>query len=387
MFCGPPSAGLRQILGVDHINEVAVWFDHPQVYYVHKARTAINKACRLLHLEEGTEILAPAYNCGMEIDALRHSGASVVLYQIDKEMRIDFIDIRSRVSHKTKAIYVTHFFGFPQRLTEIKDFCNQNNIYLIEDCALSLFSSNGATTIGSMADISIFSFPKTLPVPDGGMMVINNPDLAMNCWSLQAPKLTVIIRQLLPLLKSQVLRALADKGILYSLSWNISKGMRIFYPRYRHTEMVSQWPDLPISYYYDVQLSDKSMSKVSLRMLATFNVEEVISRRNEIYVQYLKLLSDVAGVKLLFRHLPQGVCPLKFPIIVRNRKRLCEKLNELSIDAITWWAGYHRHLPWDDFPDACFLKNNLLALPVHHQLNHKHIKFIAEKVIDFVEKA
>ncbi|MCX5704161.1 MAG: DegT/DnrJ/EryC1/StrS family aminotransferase [Candidatus Omnitrophica bacterium] len=190
-FCGPPSLGMGQILGIKEGNNVFSWFngnvERDVVLLIHKARTGIRHACRLLGLGSGTEVLAPAYNCGSEIDALLDSGASVVLYRIDRCCKIDIEDLRSRITSKTKAIYVTHYFGFPQGMGEIRELCSIYKIYLIEDCALSLFSSDGLKKLGDCGEIAVFSLPKTLPVPDGGVLVINNPDIMQGPWHLTPP--------------------------------------------------------------------------------------------------------------------------------------------------------------------------------------------------------
>jgi len=203
LYCGPPSSSLRQFVGrcCKDNDDVCSWFDKKQVYYVHKARIAIRSACELMKIEQGDEVLAPAYNCGSEISPLLNSGASVILYRVDKKGRLDLTDLRERISQKTRAIYVTHYFGFPQPLVEIKKLCDEKHIYLIEDCALSLFSCDGKTKLGSVGDISVYNFPKTLPVPDGGALVINNPDLAMNNWRSQRPPILGVLRNMLPLIK------------------------------------------------------------------------------------------------------------------------------------------------------------------------------------------
>jgi len=61
---------------------------------------------------------------------------------------------------------------------------------------------------------------------------------------------------------------------------------------------------------------------------------------------------------------------------------LCKSLNELSIAAVAWWAGYHRQLHWQDYPNACYLKDHLVALPVHQQLRQEHIQYISERVVE-----
>ncbi|NLG41958.1 MAG: hypothetical protein GX547_01830 [Phycisphaerae bacterium] len=47
------------------------------------------------------------------------------------------------------------------------------------------------------------------------------------------------------------------------------------------------------------------------------------------------------------------------------------------MDAVPWWAGYHPAFAWDEFPEAAFLKDHVLALPVHQQLCPTDIDAIA----------
>lgn len=383
LYCGPASAGVSQIFNRGRLNNIDTWFGKKTIYYTHKARVAIHRACRLLGIGAGNEVLAPSYNCGSEIDALLNSGVSLSLYRIDKSARIDIADLRQRITDKTKAIYITHYFGFPQPIAQIKRLCEEKGIYLVEDCALSLFiSCNGKTKLGSAGDISVFNFPKTLPVPDGGLLVVNNADLATDSWFMLAPRFGVILRSMLPFLKRGVLRVSSGTGLLYRLLWSALKRTQTFLDI--DTEKKTKYPDIPSSYYYDEQLNDRRISTITKYMLPRFNVSVIVKKRRENYAKFLRLLSDVRGIKPLYTDLPEEVSPLHFPILIKNRDIICRKLNEFSISATAWWAGYHRDLPWDGFPDACFLKDNLLTLPVHQQLSGKHIKFIAEKVINLI---
>jgi dTDP-4-amino-4,6-dideoxygalactose transaminase len=174
-YCGPPGLNLKQILGIERQpRSVKSWFDSDTVYYIHTARTGIMHICTLLDLKKGCEVLVPAYNVGAELDPLIKNGIQVSLYRIDRSGVADIPDIISRITSKTRAIYATHYFGFPQKVDDIKLICDQYNLYLIEDCALSLFSKHGEKKIGSVGDVSIFSLTKTLPLPDGGVLIINN---------------------------------------------------------------------------------------------------------------------------------------------------------------------------------------------------------------------
>jgi len=315
---------------------------------------------------------------------LLNSGVSLVLYRIDRTGQIDWDDMWCRITKKTKVIYVTHYFGFPQPLVEVKKLCREKRIYLIEDCALSLFSCGRKTELGSKGDISVFNFPKSLPVPDGGVMLVNNPDLAADNWSMRMPPILKVLREMLPLIKRYVLYKSSGSSFLYPLLWSLLKKTQSIA---NHNEKYdTTFPDMPSSYYYDEKLNNRKISKITERMLRTFDACKIVNRRRANFRKYLNLLSNIKGVDALYKELPEGVCPLYFPIIVDKRRRVCQELNALSIDAVAWWSGYHRHLPWSKYPDACFLKDSLLVLPVHQQLNDSHIEFITQKLLYVIGK-
>lgn len=376
LFCGPPGAGLTQMLGIGASQGVASWLNGFRIYYVHLGRVAIRRACELLDVGKGGEILAPAYNCGSEIDPLLCSGASVKLYRIDRNARIDLNDLKDRISKKTKVIYVTHYFGMPQPLDEIGAICRDRKIYLIEDCALSLFSSDSQTKLGSRGDVSIFSFPKTLPVPDGGAMVLNNQALPADAWERRKPPVMALPRKILSLVKRRLLYISSGSGLFYSTLWSVLNKTRLMNNNNSETE--TSFPDIPSNFYYDEKLNDSAISGITRRMLGTFNPSEIITKRRRNFNRYLELRSSIEGLEPLYSELPDGVCPLHFPVIVSERERVCKELNALSIDATAWWSGYHRSLPWTEYPDACFLKDHLLVLPVHQGLSDKHIELICK---------
>lgn len=227
--------------------------------------------------------------------------------------------------------------------------------------------------LGTIGDISVFNFPKTLPVPDGGLLMINNPDLILDDRFLRKPPALKVLREMLPLLKRYVLRRASGLSI-FPLLWSLLKGTRkVSAGSFCNVD----YPGVPQSYYYDENISKTRISIPTKRMLKSFEPVMIVNRRRSNFQKYLDLLTNIKDVKPLYPKLPQGVCPLYFPLIVDNRRRVCRELNMLSIDAFAFWAGYHRDLPWSEYPDACFLKDHLLVLPVHQQLNERHIEYIA----------
>ena len=62
------------------------------------------------------------------------------------------------------------------------------------------------------------------------------------------------------------------------------------------------------------------------------------------------------------------MCPWAFPIVSHRRKNLHHALREQGIPAFTWGGVVHKDLPIDDFPDAEFLYDRLVLLPIHQSM-------------------
>lgn len=76
-----------------------------------------------------------------------------------------------------KGILVFHQFGYPQKMEEICDHCEDNDLFLIEDCANAYKSFYRGKRIGTFGDASIFSFSKIFPSLLGGALITNNESL------------------------------------------------------------------------------------------------------------------------------------------------------------------------------------------------------------------
>jgi dTDP-4-amino-4,6-dideoxygalactose transaminase len=376
VHCGPVGLGLSNIVGIKKQNNIYYYFERYNAIYLHRGRTAIRIACELLGLGHGCEILAPSYNCGSEIDALLSSGSSVVLYKVGKNALIDVDDLSSRISSRTKAIYVTHYFGFTHDLDKIINVCIKNNLYLIEDCALSLFSSYNNNSIGIAGDVAVFSLPKTLPVPDGGILLINK-NAKWISRELTQPKLVKILKNIFPLLKSALKRTLIHNISLIELHKvkTNNNGTTC-----QDMPKVCTRNEMPTSYYYTNDIDNKDMSHFTRYLIKTYDTNEIIEKRRRNYKVLDAIFSRHPYIMPLYKELPDQVCPLFYPIFLENRDAMVQRLSQQQIDARPWWRGFHKALPWDEFPDACYLKNNIIALPVHQDLDTHEMEYIAKSV-------
>jgi dTDP-4-amino-4,6-dideoxygalactose transaminase len=143
---------------------------------------AIYIALKMLGIKEGDEVITTASSWISTSETISQTGARPVFIDIDPETyTIDHASIESKISKRTKAIIPVHLYGQAAHIREIKAICVKHNLFLIEDCAQSHFSKDGAQYVGTFGDAATFSFypGKNLGAyGDAGAIVTNNDDLA-----------------------------------------------------------------------------------------------------------------------------------------------------------------------------------------------------------------
>lgn len=136
--------------------------------------------------------------------------------------------------------------------------------------------------------------------------------------------------------------------------------------------------DMPSEYYLDAQFKDGTMPPLARRTLSAINPGLVRNRRRANYLALQRELAGIPGITPLFGQLPDTTCPMAFPAITANRLGLVRALEAYGVCSYPFWEGYHRGLNWTDFPEARFLKENVLTLPVNQSLSEAHMEFIVD---------
>ena len=103
---------------------------------------------------------------------MRAAGATLRYYPIRRDMTLDPDDVeRCCRAHNAGLLYVIHYAGWPQPMTELVDLCRRRGMLLVEDCALALLSEADGRPLGGFGDWSVFCLYKTLPLPHGGLLI------------------------------------------------------------------------------------------------------------------------------------------------------------------------------------------------------------------------
>lgn len=140
---------------------------------------ALHAACFAAGITNGDEVITSPMTFAASANCVLYQGGKPVFADIsEKTYNIDPIDIEKKISDKTKAIIPVHFTGQPAPLDEIRAIANKHNLIIIEDAAHALGATYKGQMIGSISDMTMFSFHpvKHITTGEGGMITTNNKD-------------------------------------------------------------------------------------------------------------------------------------------------------------------------------------------------------------------
>ena len=153
-----------------------------------KHALAVSSCTAALHLSliaagvgQGDEVITTPYTFTATAEAIGYTGAKPVFVDIEPEtLNIDVSVIEESITPKTKAIIPVHIAGLPCDMDRLLQICRKNNLVLIDDAAHAIPSHYKGHRIGSIGNLSAFSFyaNKNLATGEGGMITTNSDRFA-----------------------------------------------------------------------------------------------------------------------------------------------------------------------------------------------------------------
>ena len=352
------------------------------------ARSAIVQGVRALGLRAGDRVLAPAYACGSEIDALVGERLELDFYGIHPDLSIDMNQVaqlcRETQKPPVRALFVTHYLGFPQDMDTILDFTRQHDIFVIEDNAHGLYSADPTgRPLGSRGDAGVFSLTKTLPVPDGGALAMNRENHLPVPQSLRPPVLPVAGKT----------RYLAEQAIEQT-SRSASRFLRerLLNPLVRRVKAGARVPHSEREDVLDILGFKRERANWDMSPLAHAGARLAASplipeTRRANYLALLERIEPCPRIRPLLTKLPDGCCPLLFPIVVDRPAELMRYLASADIRVKHFWSISHPRVPLDRFALETSLKQRTVALPIHQDLGLEDMVRIATAIRDWRDGA
>ena len=140
--------------------------------------SALHLALIAIGVSKNDEVIMPSYTCIAVALPVLYQQAKPILADVNDDYNISVEAIEKKITNRTKAVIVPHMFGYPADMEEIKEICEENDVYLVEDCAQAIGATYQGKKVGEIGDISIFSFyaTKMMTTIQGGMVCTNNYD-------------------------------------------------------------------------------------------------------------------------------------------------------------------------------------------------------------------
>lgn len=138
---------------------------------------ALEAAYVAADIKTGDEIITSPLTFAATANAALWAGAKVVFADVEEESgNIDPKEVVKKITKKTKAIVPVDYGGFPARLKELTHIAARRRVALIEDAAHSLGAVFHGRRIGSIADMTMFSFHpvKSITTGEGGAIATNS---------------------------------------------------------------------------------------------------------------------------------------------------------------------------------------------------------------------
>jgi dTDP-4-amino-4,6-dideoxygalactose transaminase len=343
----------------------------PEVRRFYFARNGVWLAARLLELS-GSEVLVPAYHHGVEVEALVAAGAVPRFVRVDGAMRLDVGHLEASIGPRTRALYVIHYLGFPQPMDDILDVARRHGLPVVEDCALALLSRDGEAVLGARGDMAVFCLYKTLPVPNGGLLVLNGRYEAP-APARGAPLASTLSHAVGGLLAHAALRlGPAGEVVREVMRELLRRAMR---PVRRATglQTLSTGTD-----HFDPESADVGMSRVSRLVLENLDHDRIVGARRRNFALLLARLRDLAPP--VQAELPPGTCPLFYPLVCEDKLAVAARLAAHGVETVNFWSVGHPACDRAAFPEVDALRRRVLELPIHQDLTDEDMAHVAAAV-------
>jgi dTDP-4-amino-4,6-dideoxygalactose transaminase len=296
----------------------------------------------------GDEVITPSFNYVADHQAIRMTGATVVMCDInDDDLGIDVALCESLITPRTKAIVPLHFAGIPCRSDEIYALAKKHHLRVIEDGCHAFGSTINGKKIGSYGDIQCFSFDpvKIITSIDGGCVVTSNPD--------EVAKLQHY--RLLGVDKDTTLRYQNKRAWDYDV---VDEGYR---------------------YHLNNIMASIGVSQIK-------RIDEFIASRQAVCERYSAAFDGLPDVRVLRRDY-SDVSPFIYSIRILNgrREHLIAHLAERDIEVGIHFVPVHKHTYFasarrSPMPVTDAVVDQVLTLPLHTFQKEASI----ERVIDGV---
>jgi dTDP-4-amino-4,6-dideoxygalactose transaminase len=329
---------------------------------VNSGTAALHLALDAIGIKEGDEVIVPAMTFAATAEVVLYFKAKPVLVDCQRDtLNLDPTHVEAAITSKTKAIIPVHFGGQPCEMDRILEIAKKHNLRVIEDAAHALPASHLGCRIGTVGDITCFSFyaTKTITTGEGGMATTDNSE-----WA-------------------ERIRMMSLHGISHD-AWK------------RYTREGS--------WYYEIlypgfkyNLTDIAAA-IGIEQLK--KCDEFWEGRQRIAMNYAKAFADLKEIQVpMCRNDVQHawhlfVIQLNLERLKINRNQFLEALREKEIGTSVHFIPLHLHPYYrdkfgykpEDFPNASTAFERIVSLPIYPKMTEGNVRDVVVAVRKLIQE-
>ena len=319
---------------------------------VSNGTAALHAACAVAGISQVDEAITTPITFAATANAIVYCGGKPVFADISEDtLNINPEEIRNRLSPRTKALLPVDFAGHPADLDEIEEIAEEKGLVMIEDASHALGAECKGQKIGSMADMTIFSFHpvKHITTGEGGMILTNNKEFY--------EKLKIFRHH-------GIIKDNLDKG-----SWHY----QIYNPGYN----------------FRITDFQCALGISQLKKLGRFveRRREIAAKYNEAFAEMKEIITPIEDklVKAVY-HL--YVIQLRTEMLKAGRKEVFDALRAENIGVQVHYLPVHLHPFYQkkfgykkgDYPVAEKYYERAITLPIFPKMSDEDVKDVIEAV-------
>lgn len=323
---------------------------------VSNGTAALHIACLAAGIKNEDEVITTPITFAASSNSVLYCGGKPVFADIDADTyNISPADIEKKITNKTKAIIPVHHSGQPCNMEEITKIAKRHNLLVIEDAAHALGAKYKGKKIGSISDMTCFSFHPVKPITtgEGGMVVTNDENLYQRLLLFRSHGIT------------------RDDNMM--------------------TENQGDWyyQQLELGYNYRITDISSSLGCSQLKRLDGF-----LKRRKEIADYYNKEFAGIKGLQIpkQANGCNSGWHLYILQFLTRDRRKVFDTLREAGIGVNVHYIPVYKHPYYQQhgYSDVSCVNaekfyKNAVSLPIYPDLTEEQQRYVIQKVKECME--
>ena len=356
--CGPyvkqMERMLEQYLGVKHVVAVS------------NGTAALHLACIVAGISCEDEVITSPLTFVASANCVLYCGGKPVFADINPYTYcIDSKSIRNKITSKTKAIIAVDYTGQTVEIDEIRKICDEHGLIFIEDAAHSFATEYKGKKVGTLADMTCFSFHpvKTITSGEGGAIATNDD-----------------------MLYSKLLLA-HEHGITHDSLY------------YNEKNKDEQWYYEQVMLGYNYRMTD---IQAALLMSQLGKINMFKNRRKQISKIYDSAFKDIPEIILQKETKGSDTCRHLYTIRLNSKMQSCTRKEfydamrkeniQCQIHYIpVYWFEYYKNLGYrkGECPNAEMIYENILSIPLYPAMTDEDVKDVIcaiKKVVNYYKR-